>query len=94
MTVSRDFQISSLLHTSILDNCFIFVAVTDLVVNIVEFEHILPQETMTFDSKEPVTSSEKPLVYFSLKGLSHEIFTGIFWLEWNYLGLNGNPSGF
>jgi hypothetical protein len=27
---------------------------------------------------------------FSLKGLSHEIFTGIFWLEWIYLGLKEN----
>jgi hypothetical protein len=26
----------------------------------------------------------------ALKGLSHEIFTVIFWLEWIYLGLNGN----
>ncbi len=25
-----------------------------------------------------------------LRGLSHEIFTGCFWLEWIYLGLNGN----
>jgi hypothetical protein len=26
----------------------------------------------------------------SLKGLSHEIFTAIFWLEWIYIGLKGN----
>jgi hypothetical protein len=30
----------------------------------------------------------------SLKGLSHEIFTGYFWLEWIYLGLNGNRFWF
>jgi hypothetical protein len=29
-----------------------------------------------------------------LKGLSHEIFTVIFWLEWNYLGLKGNRFWF
>ncbi len=28
------------------------------------------------------------------KGLSHEIFTVIFWLEWIYLGLNGNSHWF
>ncbi len=29
-----------------------------------------------------------------LKGLSHEIFTIIFWLEWIYLGLKGNRFWF
>jgi hypothetical protein len=29
-----------------------------------------------------------------LKGLSHEIFTLIFWLEWIYLGLNENRYWF
>jgi hypothetical protein len=29
-----------------------------------------------------------------LKGLSHEIFTVIFWLEWIYLGLNENRYWF
>jgi hypothetical protein len=28
--------------------------------------------------------------YGYLKGLSHEIFTVIFWLEWIYIGLKGN----
>ncbi len=31
---------------------------------------------------------------FILKGLSHEIFTVIFWLEWIYLGLNENRYWF
>ncbi len=31
---------------------------------------------------------------FPLKGLSHEIFMVIFWLEWIYLGLNGNRFWF
>jgi hypothetical protein len=30
----------------------------------------------------------------TLKGLSHEIFTVIFWLEWIYLYLNGNRFWF
>jgi hypothetical protein len=30
----------------------------------------------------------------SLKGLSHEIFTVIFWLEWIYIGLKGNRFWF
>jgi hypothetical protein len=29
-----------------------------------------------------------------LKGLSHEIFTIIFWLEWIYIGLKGNRFWF
>jgi hypothetical protein len=29
-----------------------------------------------------------------LKGLSHEIFTVIFWLEWVYIGLKGNRFWF
>ncbi len=29
-----------------------------------------------------------------LKGLSHEIFTVIFWLEWIYIGLKGNRFWF
>jgi hypothetical protein len=29
-----------------------------------------------------------------LKGLSHEIFAVIFWLEWIYLGLNENRYWF
>jgi hypothetical protein len=29
-----------------------------------------------------------------LKGLSHEIFAVMFWLEWIYLGLNGNRFWF
>jgi hypothetical protein len=29
-----------------------------------------------------------------LKGLSHEIFMVIFWLEWIYLGLNENRNWF
>jgi hypothetical protein len=29
-----------------------------------------------------------------LKGLSHEIFPDIFWLEWIYLGLNDNHYRF
>jgi hypothetical protein len=29
-----------------------------------------------------------------LKGLSHEIFTVIFWLEWIYIGLNENRYWF
>jgi hypothetical protein len=29
-----------------------------------------------------------------LKGLSHEIFTDIFWLEWIYIGLKGNRFWF
>jgi hypothetical protein len=34
-------------------------------------------------------------LYFPLqKGLSHEIFTIIFWLEWIHLGLNGNRFWF
>jgi hypothetical protein len=34
------------------------------------------------------------LLFFPLKRLSHEIFTVIFWLEWIYLGLNGNRFWF
>jgi hypothetical protein len=30
----------------------------------------------------------------SLKGLSHEIFAVIFWLEWIYKGLKGNRFWF
>jgi hypothetical protein len=33
-------------------------------------------------------------VVASLKGLSHEIFTVIFWLEWIYIGLKGNRFWF
>jgi hypothetical protein len=32
--------------------------------------------------------------YCHLKGLSHEIFTVIFWLDWIYLGLKGNRFWF
>ncbi len=35
-----------------------------------------------------------PCFSTSLKGLSHEIFTVIFWLEWTYLGLNENRCWF
>ncbi len=34
------------------------------------------------------------LTLFPLKGLSHEIFTVIFWLEWIYIGLKGNRFWF
>jgi hypothetical protein len=30
------------------------------------------------------------ILLVNLKGLSHGIFTVIFWLEWIYLGLKGN----
>jgi hypothetical protein len=32
--------------------------------------------------------------HLPLKGLSHEIFTVIFWPEWIYLGLNENRFWF
>jgi hypothetical protein len=32
-------------------------------------------------------------IYFK-SGLSHEIFTVLFWIEWIYLGLNGNHFWF
>jgi hypothetical protein len=33
-------------------------------------------------------------VALALKGLSHEIFMVIFWLEWIYIGLKGNRFWF
>jgi hypothetical protein len=33
---------------------------------------------------------QEPGCFHSLKGVSHEIFTVNFLLEWNYLGLNWN----
>jgi hypothetical protein len=36
----------------------------------------------------------KTIQFNTLKGLSHEIFTGIFWLERIYLGLNENRYWF
>jgi hypothetical protein len=36
---------------------------------------------------------KRPLGH-GLKGLSHEIFTVIFWLEWIYTGLKGNRFWF
>jgi hypothetical protein len=38
--------------------------------------------------------SYRRLPYRDLKGLPHEIFTVIFWLEWIYLGLNENRYWF
>ncbi len=37
---------------------------------------------------------QSPSTFYTLKGLSHEIFTVIFWLEWIYLGLNENRYWF
>jgi hypothetical protein len=34
--------------------------------------------------------SHRSRKFHALKGLSHEIFRVIFWLEWIYLGLKGN----
>jgi hypothetical protein len=50
--------------------------------------------TRSWSGEEPGTNTPEGYVFNkrkqkNLKGLSHEIFT-LFWLEWIYLGLNGN----
>jgi hypothetical protein len=37
----------------------------------------------------PWLAASSPASHNPLKGLSHEIFTVIFWLEWIYIGLKG-----
>ncbi len=49
---------------------------------------------MFISTWEPAKEHYLGLYPGSLKGLSHEIFTVIFWLEWIYLGLNENRYWF
>jgi hypothetical protein len=44
--------------------------------------------------KNPPVYQQLSKTFLWLKGLSHEIFTVIFWLEWIYIGLNENRYWF
>jgi hypothetical protein len=54
-----------------------------------EFPAVIPQLSMSFSIHLQAKHIKK-----YLKGLSHEIFPVIFWIEWIYLGLNDNRYWF
>ncbi len=59
------------------------------------FQLILPLPSHVFESPQTIFGlwkANSQLLF--LKGLSHEIFTVIFWLEWIYLGLIENRYWF
>jgi hypothetical protein len=58
-----------------------------------EFKKNIIKETWTPPQKKKA-SGRKSHACDPLKGLSHEIFMVIFWLEWIHIGLKGNRFWF